>query len=655
MSIYGSLKAGVTGLKSQASSMAMISDNIANANTIGYKRSVADFETLVTKSGSTAAYAPGGVKANTVALIDQQGLINASSSTTDIAIAGRGFFAVANSVSTDGSVPTGTERLYTRAGSFRTNSEGFLTSASGEYLLGVPADSSGNVPTATLPVDQMKAINVGSITGSAKATNTVSIGANLPATSAPPTNKYTINLDPTSVVVFPSGAAGTPGGVFPIAAGSLRDPSVDPSAPAASQKLYGGDITFTSLGVGLGYSVTLNITTVPATSIALGNVTAAGTLNFNATVAGSAAPPAAGAPTGGQLSLAIGGTFGGGAAAVQPNTVNTLTSEYAVRMSNSTGIGSSSTGASLDIAQGTGGSGIQSGYTSDVTVYDSLGVGHNVQLAYIKTATNTWDVYVTKMTMIGRTDPSGNPVDSITGTTQNSWVYDGNAVATADGVINLTSDINATASEVPAGRLKPSSRLGTLAFNTNGSISGFTANATARLNSSNATAGVNLSRSTSTGAALLNPTFNFGTVGTKNGVTQQSDAFATSFINQDGVRFGYKTGVAVDKDGVVRAVFDNGQRLAVARVGIVTFADPNRLDARSGNLYAQTDASGAPTTNFSGIGGAGQIQSNALEGSTVDLAEEFTDMIVTQRNYSANSKTITTSDEMLQEIINLKR
>ena len=188
MSIYGSLKAGVTGLKAQASSMAMISDNIANANTIGYKRSVADFETLVTKSGSAATYAPGGVRANTVALIDQQGLINSSASTTDIAIAGRGFFAVASSVSGNGSVPTGTERLYTRAGSFRTNSEGFLTSSSGEYLLGVPADAAGNVPTATLPVDQLKAISVGSITGSAKATSTVSIGANLPATSSPPTN-----------------------------------------------------------------------------------------------------------------------------------------------------------------------------------------------------------------------------------------------------------------------------------------------------------------------------------------------------------------------------------------------------------------------------------------------------------------------------------
>ncbi|WP_156995418.1 flagellar hook-basal body complex protein, partial [Elstera litoralis] len=283
MSIYGSLKAGVTGLKAQASSMAMISDNIANANTIGYKRSVADFETLVTKSGGTAMYAPGGVKANTVALVDQQGLINASASTTDIAIAGRGFFAVSTAVSGNGSVPTGTERLYTRAGSFRTNSEGFLTSASGEYLLGVPADAAGNVPTSTLPVDQLSAINVGSITGSAKATATVSIGANLPATSAPPTNKYTLNLPTNAVLPFPPVAGGPY--VYSLAT-NVIDPTVDPAAPAATVAAgsYTTNVTFTFNAATTAYDVTLNVGTspAPASTVALGSISSAGTLDFNA-------------------------------------------------------------------------------------------------------------------------------------------------------------------------------------------------------------------------------------------------------------------------------------------------------------------------------------------------------------------------------------
>ncbi len=469
----------------------------------------------------------------------------------------------------------------------------------------------------------------------------MSIGANLPATASPPTNRYTFNLPATAAVPFPPAGAHT----FTMTGGVI-DPAVDPAAPAATVTAgtYTAAVVFTANGAGTAYDVTLQVGTTPtATTINLGSVSAAGTLNFNATVAGSSNVAPFTGTTGGQVNFTIGGSFAAGGPTT-PAAAATLDSRYQLRMSGTTGTATASTGAQLDI---TNASGIQSGYTSDVTVYDSLGVGHNIQLAYVKTNSNTWDVYVTKMTIIGRTDASGNPVDSITGTTQNSWVYNGTEASEPGDPLGATGNA--------VGRLKPSSRLGTLAFNTNGSISGFTANANARMNSAVATAGVNLSNPNSTGAALLNPTINFGTVGTKNGVTQQSDAFATSFINQDGVRFGYKTGVAVDGDGVVRAVFDNGQRLAVARVAIVSFADPNKLDARSGNLYAQTDASGSPTTNFSGIGGAGTIQSNALEGSTVDLAEEFTDMIVTQRNYSANSRTITTSDEMLQEIINLKR
>ncbi len=656
MSIYGSLKAGVTGLKAQASSMAMISDNIANANTVGYKRSVADFETLVTQSGSSATYAPGGVSANTVQKIDQQGLINASSSTTDVAIAGRGFFAVSRGVNSNGTIPFGTERLFTRAGSFTTNSEGFLTSSSGEYLLGIAADAQGNVPTATKPVDQLTAISVGAITGSAKATSTVSIGANLPATATPPSNNYTINLAAGSEVNFAAAAATVVN--FPIATTVAASPAPTPAVaglinpasdasidPPTAANLYTGDVRFTKNGTG-GYDVSLSLNAnagppaFAATSVLLGTMTAAGTLNYNATVA----------VPGGQLSIKIGGSVANNAAPAAPvATVATLVDRSRLRMTDSTGTASNSTSSQLDLST-TGG--IQSGYTSGMTLYDSLGVGHNIDLAYVKTGTNTWSVYVTRMTIVGRTDANGNPIDSISGGTINSWVYNG---------AGTDAEVPDLAANAAVGKLKPSSRLGNLTFNTDGSLAGFTANDTTTATNTAArfgfpsAAGVPLNTSTSTGATAFNPTLNFGTVGTKNGLTQQSDGFAVSFVNQDGVKFGYKTGVAIDKDGVVRAVFDNGQRLAVARIPITTFADANKLQSRSGNLYAQTDVSGSPTTNFSGIGGAGQVQGNALEGSTVDLAEEFTDMIVTQRNYSANSRTITTSDEMLQEIINLKR
>ena len=140
---------------------------------------------------------------------------------------------------------------------------------------------------------------------------------------------------------------------------------------------------------------------------------------------------------------------------------------------------------------------------------------------------------------------------------------------------------------------------------------------------------------------------------TTNGLTQFSSNFATSFLNQDGVKFGYRTGVAIDNQGVVRAVFDNGQRLAVAQIPLVTFANAAALQAQSGNTYLATNTSGSPTTNFSQVGGAGQVAASELEQSNVDLATEFSNMIVTQRSYTADSKVITTATTLLDIAVNL--
>ena len=115
MSIYGALFSGVSGLTANASALGIISDNIANVNTVGYKQTEANFATLVTSPASDRSYSPGGVQIVPVQNIDQQGLLQASDSATDLAITGRGFF-VTNST-TD---PTTGESRFTRAGAFRT-------------------------------------------------------------------------------------------------------------------------------------------------------------------------------------------------------------------------------------------------------------------------------------------------------------------------------------------------------------------------------------------------------------------------------------------------------------------------------------------------------------------------------------------------------
>ena len=131
MSLYGAMFAGVSGLGAQSQALGMISDNIANVNTVGYKTTSAAFSTLVTRSTANF-HAPGGVRTTAVAAVDRQGLLQTSANATDIALSGDGFFVVTSDVTSTAS----SERLYTRAGQFSADSDGFLKAPSGHYLQG---------------------------------------------------------------------------------------------------------------------------------------------------------------------------------------------------------------------------------------------------------------------------------------------------------------------------------------------------------------------------------------------------------------------------------------------------------------------------------------------------------------------------------------
>lgn len=146
-----------------------------------------------------------------------------------------------------------------------------------------------------------------------------------------------------------------------------------------------------------------------------------------------------------------------------------------------------------------------------------------------------------------------------------------------------------------------------------------------------------------------------GDTNTANGLTQLAGKYTTNYTTQDGAKYGSYTGVSVSKDGVVTAIFDNGETRAIAQIPIATFVDANSLEALTGNIWIETTASGNATLRTAGEGGAGTISASSLEDSTVDIASEFTDMITTQRAYSAASKIITTADSMLEELLTIKR
>ncbi|WP_316218471.1 flagellar hook protein FlgE [Bradyrhizobium sp. SZCCHNR3003] len=172
MSLSGALSSAISALNAQSSSLAMISDNISNADTTGYKTTSGLFEQLVTASSSSKAYSSGGVSVSGRANITQQGLLAATTNATDVAIQGSGFFVATNSTSAGG------ETFYTRNGAFTTDNAGYLEN-DGYYLEGWRTDASGNVVGNGLePVNTKVALTNGG------ATTKTSLAANLPADAA---------------------------------------------------------------------------------------------------------------------------------------------------------------------------------------------------------------------------------------------------------------------------------------------------------------------------------------------------------------------------------------------------------------------------------------------------------------------------------------
>ena len=241
-----------------------------------------------------------------------------------------------------------------------------------------------------------------------------------------------------------------------------------------------------------------------------------------------------------------------------------------------------------------------SNFSTTMTVYDSLGAGHTMDIYFEKTAAGAWN-----------------------------W----HAVAKGDDIVGGTPGTN-----VEIGT-------GALTFDTNGALTGVTGN-TITADFNGATAGQVI-------------TVNFGTPapgGTGlDGVTQFASPENVSSQSQDGYSSGDFSGVAVDGQGVVTGLYTNGQQLAVGQLAIAKFRSNDGLGRAGQNLWIETRESGTAAMGTAGSGGRGATSAGALEGSNVDLAEEFVGLIQHQRSFSANSKTITTADEMLQELINIKR
>lgn len=252
-----------------------------------------------------------------------------------------------------------------------------------------------------------------------------------------------------------------------------------------------------------------------------------------------------------------------------------------------------------------GATGVQPTFTRDVQVYDSLGRPHNLTMSFLRNgAANNWQIEI-----------AAPPADVETGTHPGGLLASGTITFAGDGAL-LSADLTPVVSAV-------------------------------------AGTPVDVQWATLDGAGPSAITFDFGEIGGVNGLSQFASPTNVAFTNQNGAEVGELNSVSIDDQGFVIASFTNGEERRLYRLPVATFANPAALDPRSGNVYASTDASGAFNLREAGSGGAGVVAPSALEAANVDLAEEFTKMIVTQRAYSANAKVINTTDQMLDELIRM--
>jgi flagellar hook protein FlgE len=268
-----------------------------------------------------------------------------------------------------------------------------------------------------------------------------------------------------------------------------------------------------------------------------------------------------------------------------------------------------------------------SNFSTSMTVFDTLGNSHLLTTYFTKTGSNSWNY---------------------------------NTVTAASDVVTANydpSNVNATLGIVRVGS-------GTLTFGTNGTLDRESPVIRYDTGTATGTAGTTPGQLQvdfvgATADQLIG--MNFGSSVTTDGgsgldgTTQFGATSALVQQTQDGFAAGSLQAFSVDANGVINGRFSNGQLRALAQVVLARFPDPIGLTRTGKNTFAQSGNSGQPVNGTPDSAGLGRVLSNSLELSNVDLGESFIDMIAAQRGFQANSRVITTSDEILQELVNLKR
>jgi len=642
----------LSGLRASATELEVTGNNIANASTVGFKRSRAEFGDVYANSffGGGATSTGDGVSVQNIRQLHSQGNVSFTDNSLDLAITGNGMFVLSD----------GGEAKYSRAGQFGVDKNGFLVNNTAMRVQGFQADASGTVsgvlgdlvveasdlpPSRTTDVEAFFNLDsseeILTQSGSTLDTDGTSIGV----VQAGASNGYlTQSIDVTfadgttsQVVTAANASAGAIASQF-----SLLD-GIDASASSEATILAG---SFTNVsGV---MNVTLNgINFQPTGANVAAQLADLGTkINASSLVGVTAVIEASGdlriiQDQGSDLVFGFSGAgtdnFEVEGTDIVPVTLtlntaqNTGTVGGTVDIVMDDGISlSNASGTSPIIAGFTGAPFINNqflpadpgtyNHATSTKIYDSLGNSHVITTYFVKqetvaSANNTWQMHV----LIDDEDVG----DPLIGTEPSRATF--NLVFNPDGTIN-----DALTDNVLISNWDPVDSEG----NPNGSHRPL-----------NVVDGGSLPID----SADENSNFEIDI----ESLTQYGSPFAVNDFSQNGFTTGRLVGLDVDSSGVILSRFSNGESLVLGQVALANFNDVEGLAPDGDSTWVQSFASGDPIVGAPGTASLGALTSSAVESSNVDLSNELVNLIVAQRNYQANSKTIETADTIQQTILNI--
>lgn len=606
MGLFGALTTSVAGLRAQSYALENISGNIANSQTTAFKRIDTSFLDLIPETGTNNQLA-GSVATNSRETNTVQGDVQKAAVSTYMAISGDGFFVVQKPGSfTDSNPVFNGVNNYTRRGDFTLDKNGYLVNGAGYYLEGIPIDpTTGNV-TGSNP----QVLKFGGDFLPAQPTSTVTYRANL--ASYPITTKSDKSVPGSELL-------------------NVGDFTVNPSTVGTPPLPYLDNVgSGASMNSALTTATKINGTTAlsgaPNTNSLSASFAAGDTITVNGTpitfTDASSVPPnqndATHIPIGSTIdqlldkidglsgNSALSSTVSNGSVQLHTGLANNLV----ITSSNATAfaaLGFSGTVTVNRLGGGSAGAGqvvgsdaatfiSQSIAGGATTGYDISGSPVSIQFRWAKMDSSTLGPgHTDKWNMFYQVDP--------------------NATGGATAWQNMGTDFTFSAN----GQLTP------------------------------AVASVTLTTPTISGITLGNVTVNFGV----SGLTSFADANGNAQVNdihQDGFPAGSLQTVSIGDNGRVVGNYSNGRNIDLAQITLATFNGANFLKRLDGGAFEETDQSGNAV-----FGKAGTITGSALEGSNSDIADEFTKLIVTQQAYSANTKVITTANQMAQDLLNVLR